>query len=207
VKGDQRAENVNVGFLNVRRTYPAGAVWEGILILASGVRKGLRWNCLDFKNPRPFAPGFSFKEHSISKRFMSFRFEFDPVNRILLTRMEGRLTDELLAQTDRETRKCASVIDPLVHIVECSAVTQFAVSSDLVRKMAKDVPILPDPRRHRFFVVPAVEAFGLARMFQIAAEPAHPLIKIVRTLDEVWVALGIQTPKFEPLESSGASEC
>jgi hypothetical protein len=137
--------------------------------------------------PRPELPG-------------NFRFEFDPVNRILITRMEERLTNELLEEAYRKTRKRAAVTDPLVHIMECSAVTECAVSSDFIRNMATKAPILPDPERRRFLVVPTTAAYGLARMFQMAGGSNHPHVTIVRALDEVWSALRIQPPHLEPLE-------
>ncbi len=39
---------------------------------------------------------------------MSFRFDFDSVNKILLIRVEGRVTDELLARSYREAQKYAT---------------------------------------------------------------------------------------------------
>jgi hypothetical protein len=130
----------------------------------------------------------------------SFRFEFDPANEILLSRLAGRITDELLGEFYQEARKRATVTDARVSIVELSAVSEFAVSSDYVRFRAKQLAILPDPRRRRFIVVQRTVGLGLARMFQIAGEPSHAPVQTVQTLDEVWAATGIQSPHFEDLE-------
>jgi|SRR5579863_8673142 len=131
---------------------------------------------------------------------MGFRFEFDPANKILLTRIEGQFTDELLRACEVESRKHAAATGPLVHIVECTGITEYAVSSDLVRHMAKQTPILTGPGTRQFFIAPTAVGFGLARMFQIAAEPDHLSVTVVRSLDHVWEELGISSPKFESLE-------
>jgi hypothetical protein len=52
----------------------------------------------------------------------------------------------------------------------------------------------------RFWVIPTTVGLGLARMFELATEPQRPLLKIVYTMNEVFAALGIQSPHFEALE-------
>jgi hypothetical protein len=42
---------------------------------------------------------------------MAFRFEFDTANRVLLCRVEGRLTDELLAECYEAIRKYSTATD------------------------------------------------------------------------------------------------
>jgi len=128
------------------------------------------------------------------------RFEFDAANKILMTRFEGRLTNQLAARGYEEMGKRAILTDPRVSIAEMSSVTDFAVQPIVIRSLARKVSILPDPLKNRFIVVPTTAAYGLARMFQIAGEPERPHIEIVRTLAEVWAALGIEPPRFEPLE-------
>jgi len=132
---------------------------------------------------------------------MAFRFEFDPANKILLLRFEGRLTDESLAEYYRAARKYSTATDASVGIFDSSPVTEFAVSSEFIRALASQEPAMPDAfRRPRFIVAPTAVGFGLARMFQMLREPTRPLLKVVRTLDEALAALDIQSPHFEPLE-------
>jgi hypothetical protein len=134
---------------------------------------------------------------------MPFRFEFDPVNRILLARFEGQLTNhsameyhDALGKNWRATQPCAGIWD-------LSGVSDFAVAADFLRSLAKRKPISPGLTDHpRFIVVPETVGYGLMRMFQIAGERERPLLHVVRTVDEALTTLGVQSPHFEFLESS-----
>ncbi len=132
---------------------------------------------------------------------MAFRFEFDPVNKLLLARVEGRLTDELLAESYRAIRKYSTLTDASVGIWDLSSVTELAVSSEFVRELASQEPAMADAtKRPRFIVAPTAVGFGLARMFRIEGEHTRPLLEVVHTMDEALAALGIQSPHLEPLE-------
>jgi len=132
---------------------------------------------------------------------MEYRFEFDPVNKILLFRPEGRLTDESLAESYRLVRKHSTATDASMGIWDLSSVTEFAVSTEFVRQLASQEPAMPDPtRRPAIIVAPDTVGFGLSRMFQLAGEPKRPLLSVVRTLDQALATLNVQSPHFEPLE-------
>jgi hypothetical protein len=132
---------------------------------------------------------------------MVFRFEFDPVNKILLSRFEGRLTDESTRDFHEAAWKYATATDASCGIVDFSSVIEFAVSSELLCQLARQTPGLPNSAgRPRVVVAPQTLAFGLFRMFQIAGEQTRPLLQVVRTMDEAFAALGVQSPRFEPLE-------
>jgi hypothetical protein len=132
---------------------------------------------------------------------MGFRFEFDPANKILLLRCEGRLTDESLAEYYRAARKYSTATDANVGIFDSSLVTDFAVSTEFIRALASQEPAMPDAfKRPRFIVALTTVGFGLARMFQTLGEPTRPLLKVVHTLDEALAALGVQSPQFGLLE-------
>jgi hypothetical protein len=132
---------------------------------------------------------------------MAFRFEFDPVNKILLCRMDGRLTDELLTVFYEEARKRSTAADASMAIMDVSSVTEFAVSAESVSRLARQEPAMAHATtRPRILIAPQTHAFGLFRMFQIIGEPKRPLLQVVHTLDEAFAALGVQSPKFSPLE-------
>jgi hypothetical protein len=131
---------------------------------------------------------------------MAIRFEFDPVNKVLLGRLDGRLTDELLAEAYERAQKYATATDASAGIWDTSLVTEFAVSSGFVRSLAKREPIITDTTRPRIVVAPKIEAYGLFRMFQLVGEPTRPQLTIAHTMDEALALLGIQSPNFEPLE-------
>ena len=132
---------------------------------------------------------------------MGYRFEFDPVNKILLGRVEGRLTEELATEFYGAIRKYSIATDANAGIFDHSSVTELAISSDFVRNLAHSEPAMPDAtRRPRFQVAPMTAGFGLGRMFQILGEPTRPLLKVVHSVDEALAELGVQSPHFEPLE-------
>ena len=133
---------------------------------------------------------------------MGFRFEFDPANKILMTRLDGELTDELVIQTDAGMRRHLLEKSPLVHIVDCSSVNKFSLSGESVRSLARRQPALHGVSCRRFFVMPSIAGFGLARMFQIAGEPHYDSVTIARSIGEVFTTLTIDQPRFEPLESA-----
>ena len=131
---------------------------------------------------------------------MGFRFEFDLANKVLITWVDGELTDELIRKLDAEMRKRLLQTNPGIHIIECSSVVKFSMSSESVRHLARREPAIPGKSCRRFFVMPSTEGFGIARMFQIAGEPHYDRMTILRSLNEVFSTLGVEPPKFEPLE-------
>ena len=133
---------------------------------------------------------------------MSVRFAFDPANQILLTRLEGELTDDLARETDAGMRRHLVEKSPQVHIVDCSSVSKFSMSGEWIRQLAKRQPAIEGLICRRFFVMPDTASFGLARMFQLAGEPHYDSVIIVRSLDEIFRTLSIEPPRFESLEST-----
>lgn len=123
------------------------------------------------------------------------------MNKILVARSEGRLTNESLTELYRAIRKYSTATDARAGIWDLSSVTDFAATSDFLRELASQKPAMPDAEnRPRFIVAPNELEFGLSRMFQIAGGTARPLLTVVRTLDEALAALGVQSPQFEPLD-------
>ena len=131
---------------------------------------------------------------------MAYRFEFDSVNKVLLLRVEGLFTDELLAQGQPVVRKHWAATAPRAGIVDFSSVTEFAVSAEFIRQMAGQVLVVDATGSPIVFVAPAPAAFGLSRMFQILGDRKRPQLRVVHSLDEAFAALDIQSPHFEPLE-------
>jgi hypothetical protein len=132
---------------------------------------------------------------------MAFRFEFDPINKILLARFEGELTNESAAEYHDALGRNWRATDARAGIWDLSAVTEFALASDFLRNLARRKPVTPGLTNHpRCIVVPETAGYGLMRMFQIAGESARPLLHVVRTVDEALMTLGAQSPHFEPLD-------
>jgi len=130
-----------------------------------------------------------------------FRFEFDPVNKILRLRVEERLTDELAVEIYSAIRKYATATDASAGIWDMSSVSEFAMSAECVRRLASQEPAMPDAaQRPRIIAVVNPCGFGLARMFQIIGESTRPRLQVVHTLDEALAKLGVQSTHFEPLQ-------
>jgi hypothetical protein len=123
------------------------------------------------------------------------RVESDPTNKISLIRVEGRLTDESLAELYEANRRYSTATHARVSIVDLSSVREFAVSSGFIRHLARQ---RADANHVCFIVVPEGFAFGLCRMFQLLGEATRPLLQIVHTLRGAFAAIGIQSPHFEP---------
>jgi hypothetical protein len=131
---------------------------------------------------------------------MPYRFEFDPLNKILLLRVEGRLTEELFAEFYRAGQKHWAAHNAQMSIVDYTLVTKVAVSTDFLRRFAHREPAGDVTARPRVIVAPTPLLFGLSRMFQMMGEGARPLLQTVHTLDEAFDALGVQSPHFDPVE-------
>ena len=132
---------------------------------------------------------------------MTYRFEFDPKNKIFLCRMEGPITDESLKECYWAVAKRAAVIPHNIGILDMSGVTKMDVSTGTLRELAYSEPAMPNPSsRPRFFVAPAPHIYGLARMYQSLGEEKRPLLKIVSSIAEVYKTLGIEPSPFEILK-------
>src|SRR5271155_2700912 len=132
---------------------------------------------------------------------MAFRFEFDPVNKILLAQFEGPLTNESAAEYHDALGKNWRATDARAGIWDLSCVPVFAVAADFLRSLAKRKPISPGLTDHpRFIVAPETAGYGLSRIFQIPGRSTRPPVHVVRTVDEALTALGAQSPHFKALE-------
>ncbi len=130
-----------------------------------------------------------------------FRFEFDVGNKLLLLRLEERLTEELATELFKAIRIYSVATDAKAGIWDMSSVTEFSLSSDFIRDLASREPAMPNATsRPRIIVVPKTFVFGLARMFALLGQRRNPLLHVVHTLEEALTTLGVQSPHFEPLE-------
>jgi hypothetical protein len=130
---------------------------------------------------------------------MPYYFEFDPKNRILRGRFEGRVTDVLLKQYYGIAGGYFERTAARAGITDLSEVTSFEVSPQLIRELASSPPAILDQEFPRFIVAASPPIFGTARMFELAGQDTRPNLHVVRTMKEVCVILGVLDPKFEPI--------
>jgi len=129
---------------------------------------------------------------------MSFRFEYDAANKILLGTFEGLLTEESAAAFYGAIRKYGIATDARAGIWDFSKATE-SVASETIRRVAKQDPAMP-ANRPCFMIAPDNHLFALSRMFQMSGEHKRPLLQVVRTLDEALRTLGVKSLHFEPLD-------
>ena len=124
---------------------------------------------------------------------MGYFFDFDPVNKILRCSRRGRVTDALLFEVYSEAQRLLESRSPCRGIDDLSAVTEFAVSADTIKKLADkssfsllEVLVIVAPQAH---------LYGMSRMYSILTE-ATRRVQVVRTMEEAYSLLGVSSPQF-----------
>jgi len=131
---------------------------------------------------------------------MPFRSEFDSLNKILMFRFDGRLTDAVMQEYYRVAAPgVIASIQFRASIVDFTDVNSFEVTPDLLRTLAWSKPIDTEAGRPRIVVAPSEIAYGLARLFASHGEETRPSLRIVRNLGQAFVALGVTNCEFTPL--------
>jgi hypothetical protein len=68
---------------------------------------------------------------------MGSRYEFDEEHKVLLVRLDGLLSEESLGPLRSAWEKYWAATKPRAEIIDCSGLTEFAISSDRIRQLAK----------------------------------------------------------------------
>jgi hypothetical protein len=126
---------------------------------------------------------------------MSYHYEFDTLNRLLLAVVYGRVDDSEVQELYFGIRKRKDEDHALTGIVDFTGVTDFDVRSDTIRGLANMPPNFEDPTI-RAAVAPTDFLFGIARMFQAHGAATREQLHIVRTLNEALVLLDVASPHF-----------
>ena len=94
---------------------------------------------------------------------MPVSYRIDSALGVVFTKGEGRVTDEeALAYQDQVCQDAA--FDPAFNqILDLADVTEFAVSSETIRTLARRTPLLPSARRA--VVAKSDLVYGMVRMF------------------------------------------
>lgn len=130
--------------------------------------------------------------------------DFNAANNILRATIEGQITGETLLNFYGAALDYLAAHPPCRVILDLSPVTEFAVSSDAIRRVAAT----PVPRRSAedvwILVIQKDVIYGLTRMFQILTETTgnYCELQVVRTLDEAYRLLRVKCPAFVPLPRS-----
>jgi len=129
---------------------------------------------------------------------MAFVMHFDARNNILRITVEGRVTDAVMLDCYATVARYVASHPPCRGITDVSGVTEFDVSSNAIRQLAETPPAFPTEYM-RIFVAPKAHVYGMARMFQILGAKTRPHLHIVRTMDEAYRLLQVESPDFSPV--------
>jgi hypothetical protein len=129
---------------------------------------------------------------------MGFRMEFDAKHHIFCLILEGRVTDTILLDAYTTSAQYVELHGPYPAIVDVSGVMKFDVSSHAVRDLAQRSPAIPTGYM-RIVVAPMDSMYGMVRMFQILTELTRPDLRVVRTMDEAYRLLHVESPEFGPV--------
>lgn len=131
---------------------------------------------------------------------MNIVLDFDKKNNILRGTLKGSMTGAILLEFYAKGTKYMATHPPCRGILDFSQVTDFEVSADAIRQVAAAPPAFP-PGYMRIMVIPQIFIYGLARMFQILGERTRPELQVVRSMDEAYQLLGVESPEFYPLST------
>jgi len=129
---------------------------------------------------------------------MPHRLEFDSHRRILLISHEGEVYCREIEQLSYALRSRLGELKPSVTISDFSTATRVHFSPPEIRHLAKIDASFP-PTMRRFIIAPRDYMFGLARMYELSADPPFVGLQVVRSRQQVLSALGEQNLKFEQL--------
>lgn len=129
---------------------------------------------------------------------MGFFMEFDARNNILRLTLEGRVTDAILLDAYATAARYVASHVPCRGIGDVTQATTFEVSATTVRKLALSAPVIPAGYT-RVFVAPQDSVYGMVRMFQTLGESTRPDFHAVRTMDEAYRLLRLESPEFSPV--------
>ena len=127
--------------------------------------------------------------------------DFDAVNNILRATIDGQITGEILVNFHAAATDYLAAHPPCRVILDLSPVTEFAVSSDAIRRLAAAPPPLKSTGDVWILVIQKDVIYGLARMFQILTETKENYceLQVVRTMDEAYRLLQVKCPAFRPV--------
>ena len=126
---------------------------------------------------------------------MPYRFEFDVEHKLLLIVLEGDILVRDVEPFNGHIRQRVEELKPSSAIADFSGVTSFDVAGDTLRRAAGQPAPFP-VETPRYIVAPSDYLYGMARMYQLAANRPQEKLQVVRAMKEALSALGVQNPNF-----------
>jgi hypothetical protein len=128
---------------------------------------------------------------------MGFISEFDAKNNIPRGTIEGPVTDGLPLDYYGAAARYTASHPPCSGLRDFSKVAagHLEVSSDTIRQWVERPPIITAGYM-RAVVAPQDFLFGMMRMLEILSQEARPELHVVRTMDEAYRLLLVESPEF-----------
>ena len=127
---------------------------------------------------------------------MEFCFEFAEAENILRLTLSGDMNDQAVLELWTVGLPIAESYSSCRLIVDTAAVTRFSLTPRAVNTLAKrHSPDLPT----RVLVAPSDLLYGTSRMFQTLTESTRQNVHIVRTMEDAYTVLGVESPTFGPI--------
>ncbi len=123
-------------------------------------------------------------------------FEFDEADNVLRVTLSGEMTDDSVMELSSKGVPVAASFPASSSIVDLSGITRFDVSTRTINLLAKTDAVY---FTKRVFVAPRDVVYGTTRMFQVLSERTRKNVHVVRTMDEAYKLLGLDSPKFVPV--------
>lgn len=131
---------------------------------------------------------------------MSYVFDFHLASGILRTRFRDQVTDEEFRDYYNVVRDLAGKIPIKGAILDYSGVASYEITSAVIRKFAASKPTVANPQFPILVIAARPHIFGASRMFQILSNESRPGLRIVKTEEEAFTALGLRDPQFQPID-------
>ena len=106
------------------------------------------------------------------------------------------MTEAILLDAYAAVARYVASHGPCRAVVDLSGVTKFEVSGNAIRELTRSAPAIPAGHM-RVVVAPKDSLYGMVRIFQILGELTRPDIHVVRTLEEAYRLLRVESPEFD----------
>jgi hypothetical protein len=120
-------------------------------------------------------------------------FELAEAEGVLRVTLSGEITDYAVMELWSKGRGIVESFPSCKGIVDLSGLIHYNVSTSTITKLARShSPDLPP----RVYVATKDVVYGSTRMFQVLSKNTRKNVHVVRTLDEAYKLLGVESPKF-----------
>jgi hypothetical protein len=129
---------------------------------------------------------------------MPGHLEFDVEHKILLMVAEGEIRDTEILAAKSYIAEVVNRLRPSAGITDLSRVTRFDVSSETMRRAARQPSPYP-PEIPTFIVAPQEHLFGIARMYELLGASKRSNLRVVHSLEQALADLRVGPAKFETI--------